>query len=300
MIIKGLKSDNFWGLVPLLICLLFASRIFPFWKHHTNIPARNQIPFGKNENFVFYFVPLKDTFYYLGRDYIEICLKSQLAFHINRDGVVDTVKISSGNKYLTKAIETPTGLYAVQNKAPIQISRQFENTEMLNWIGFNGNIGFHGLKKLGYYSHLGRRPSSHGCVRMSNEDGIRWYQKIKIGTPVLVYHTTPSIVIKFAQYSEYDPNRDVLIDTGSRSIYISLNHHLQNILNGEHYRKNRGRIFLASNLRLPNSTIVAESDKSSPYFQKPKLVQENIVSIPSLSTIVFPYREFISDTCKVQ
>ncbi|MGC9078829.1 MAG: L,D-transpeptidase [Candidatus Kapaibacteriota bacterium] len=249
---------------------------------------------------VFYFIPLKDTLYFLGYDYIEINLKSQLAFHITRSGDTDTVKISSGNKYLSKAIETPTGLFAVQNKAPIQISRQFENAEMLNWIGFNGNIGFHGLKKTGYYSHLGRRPSSHGCVRMSNEDGVRWYQKIKNGTPVLVYHSNPIRILKFADYKEFNPEKDVVITTGNKGFYKFLNFRLDNILKGEHFRKNRGKVFLARTLRIPNSTIEIETRKELPFYQQPKLMQDKNHQTDFVSTFVFVDFKYISDTCELK
>lgn len=300
MIIKGLKSRNFWFLVPCFVMLVFASRILPFWKDKPNVYIQVPIFLWNNEDYIFYFLPFKDTFFYLGNDYIEICLKSQLAFHFARSGEIDTVKISSGNKFLSKAIETPIGLYAVQNKAPIQISRQFENTEMLNWIGFNGNIGFHGLKKTGYYFHLGRKPSSHGCVRMSNEDGIRWYRKIKIGTPVMVYHSNPKIVLKFAKTADFNPNRDILVDTGSRSLYNLLNRRLEYILNGEHYQKNKGKIFLANSLRLPNSTIIVEADRTPPLFQKQKLVHSITFPINTFSTFVFVDKRFSSDTCKVQ
>ncbi|MEJ5286034.1 MAG: hypothetical protein CH6_4197 [Candidatus Kapaibacterium sp.] len=299
MIIKGLKSKNFWWVVPLLVCLLFASRIFSYSKGSFVTSTRNFNEI-KNDDVVFYFLPLKDTLYYLGDDYIEISLQSQLAFHITRIGKIDTVKISSGNKLLNKAIETPTGLYAVQNKAPIQISRQFENTEMLNWIGFNGNIGFHGLKKKGYYAHLGRRPSSHGCVRMSNEDGIRWYQKIKVGTPVLVYHSNPSRVIKFSNFNEFNPNVDVLIDTGNRRLYSLLNGRLSNLVKGEHFRKNRGKVFLSKGLRLFNSAIIVETEKSLPLYQQPKLGRELLFATIPISSFVYLDYKFISDTCKVK
>jgi len=298
---KGYKSINFWGLIPVIVALILVSRIFPNSHKHL-MKEKYGIHFGGlvSNEVQYYFLPQVDTIYYLGDDYIEINLKSQIAMHITKSGEVDTVKISSGNKFLPKAIETPTGLYTVQNKAPIQISRQFENTEMLNWIGFNGNIGFHGLKKKGYYWSLGKRPSSHGCVRMSNEDGLRWYAKIKIGTPVLVYHTSPIRIIKFADYKEFDPNEDLLVQKGSKYIYSLLNQRLLWLLQGEHYRKNKGKIFLPFGVRLFNSNVVVETEEPLPKYQKQKVTSDVGIHFSRLSTLVSQDYLNLVDTCSLK
>ncbi|MFN3306403.1 MAG: L,D-transpeptidase [Candidatus Kapaibacteriota bacterium] len=281
-----------------MVCLFFASRIFPD-QHSQIFRAYSHRFYSNNDGEIkFYFIPIKDTLYYTGDDFIEIDLKNQLAFHISRSGLVDTIKISSGNKYLSKAIETPRGLFAVQNKAPIQISRQFENTEMFNWIGFNGNIGFHGLKKTGYYSSLGRRPTSHGCVRMSNEDGARWFKKIRIGTPVLVYKSIPLRTIKFDHLSNFNPNVDILLQNGNKFYYSLLEQRLSNLLNGEHYRKNLGKVFLAPKVKLINSTIAVDTDVIVS-FQQLSLTRKVSNEEKSISTAVVQDYLNISDTCVI-
>lgn len=50
------------------------------------------------------------------------------------------------------------------------------------WIGFNGSVGFHGTADIG---SLGSA-ASHGCVRMNPTDVIDLYDRVAIGTPVLV------------------------------------------------------------------------------------------------------------------
>jgi hypothetical protein len=56
----------------------------------------------------------------------------------------------------------------------------------LRWIGFfemsNGVIGFHGTPNV---ASIGRAVS-HGCVRMRNEDIVKLYELIKLGTLVRV------------------------------------------------------------------------------------------------------------------
>ncbi|MDQ3742428.1 MAG: L,D-transpeptidase/peptidoglycan binding protein [Actinomycetota bacterium] len=50
------------------------------------------------------------------------------------------------------------------------------------WIGFNGSVGFHGTDSIG---SLGTA-ASHGCVRMAPADVIDLYERVEIGTPVVV------------------------------------------------------------------------------------------------------------------
>ncbi len=50
------------------------------------------------------------------------------------------------------------------------------------WIGFNGSVGFHGTDSIG---SLGTA-ASHGCVRMPPADVIDLYERVEVGTPVIV------------------------------------------------------------------------------------------------------------------
>ncbi len=50
------------------------------------------------------------------------------------------------------------------------------------WIGFNGSVGFHGTASVG---SLGTA-ASHGCVRMAVPDVIDLYERVEVGTPVVV------------------------------------------------------------------------------------------------------------------
>jgi lipoprotein-anchoring transpeptidase ErfK/SrfK len=56
------------------------------------------------------------------------------------------------------------------------------NPLVARWIGFNGSVGFHGTADIG---SLGSA-ASHGCVRMDPSDVIDLYERVEIGTPVLV------------------------------------------------------------------------------------------------------------------
>ncbi|NEQ76631.1 MAG: L,D-transpeptidase [Okeania sp. SIO2C9] len=92
--------------------------------------------------------------------------------------------------------ETPTGEFKViqlvenpqwQNPWTGEVMPAGPNTALgLRWIGFwtdgRDTIGFHGtptVESIGY-------AASHGCVRMRNEDVIALFEKVQVGTTVVV------------------------------------------------------------------------------------------------------------------
>jgi L,D-transpeptidase ErfK/SrfK len=98
---------------------------------------------------------------------------------------------------------TPTGRFQVRElvRDPDFLVFDFENPSRsdrghiapgpnnplgLRWIGFaeahGWQVGFHGTAKT---SVLGQAVS-HGCVRMRNEDIVRVFDRIRLGTPVIV------------------------------------------------------------------------------------------------------------------
>jgi lipoprotein-anchoring transpeptidase ErfK/SrfK len=56
------------------------------------------------------------------------------------------------------------------------------NPLVARWVGISGPVGFHGTKDLG---SLGSR-ASHGCVRMNPTDVIDLYDRVEVGTPILI------------------------------------------------------------------------------------------------------------------
>ena len=197
----------------------------------------------KNKDYLEY-LPIKDTIYVLGDSYIELSLKSQTATLYLRNDSILSFKISSGTDRIKKGLKTPPGLFTVQSKSPMAVSKQFEDAELFNWIGFNGNIGFHGLKGNSYYWRLGSYPSSHGCVRISREDGKKLYDKVKIGTPVFVFEDEPAITLSFAEKNQYNPNLDYIFK--QRSYYQNkiIKERLKNLYFGLALRNNVEKLFL--------------------------------------------------------
>ncbi len=162
------------------------------------------------------FLPhFKDTVYVLGDSYIELPLNEQYAYVFRRNKPSLKLPVSTGTDKVHKGIKTRQGLFAVQSKLRKAISRQFNNAALINWVGYNYNIGFHGLASSGYYRYLGEKPSSHGCVRISRDDGNLLYESVKIGTPVMVFEEEPARVFKFTDSLELQSRAHyILVERG--------------------------------------------------------------------------------------
>lgn len=138
-----------------------------------------------------------DTLYTLMPSYLEVNLDSQKVYQHFRDGSVRAFKVSTGTKRLEKGIDTREGIFVVQTKIEWLYSLQFDSTKVFNWLGFNYGIGFHSLLGWGYYRYLGKRPSSHGCIRMRRNDAEELYKSVAIGTPVMVHKNNYARVVAF-------------------------------------------------------------------------------------------------------
>ncbi len=201
------------------------------------------------------FEPVKDTIYVLGDAFVKISLDSQIAHLFLRSGEKYEFKISSGNANIHKGINTAEGVFTVQSKSEKAISKQFNNAELFYWVGFNGNIGFHGLSGTGYYGYLGNRPSSHGCVRIGREDGKKLYREVTRGTPVLVYSSDPARTLAFAEWEDYARDNSMLISESSPYFSNLLQKRLENLYAGDAYIKNRSKVFLDGKTILKRSSI---------------------------------------------
>lgn len=240
MNIQIVKNKFFF--VPLLLILFVV--ITELFSSSANVSRK--LREDRGDKYYFAYLRAKDTVYLLGNNYIEITLKTQSATLYRRGDTSITYKISSGTDMIPEGLETPDGLYTVQSKSPIATSKQFNNAELYNWIGFNGNVGFHGLKGNGYYWLLGKKPSSHGCVRISREDGAELYKQVTLGSPVLVYHDEPALVLKFSSLKEYKPAKDILLERNYKYNFKLFNNRINSLYEGKALRNNFEKIFVDS------------------------------------------------------
>jgi lipoprotein-anchoring transpeptidase ErfK/SrfK len=92
--------------------------------------------------------------------------------------------------------ETPPGEYQVFSKEENPIFKNFKTGNIIKpgrdnplgvrWIGFwtdgKTQLGFHGTNQ----PELIGQAVSHGCIRMRNKDVTALFEKVAIGTPVIV------------------------------------------------------------------------------------------------------------------
>lgn len=124
---------------PLLFYLIFS---FSF--------LNGQSLINRNLNSYQKYLNAKDTLYTLSDHIIEVYLPEQKIFLHFRNGKTLEFKCSTGDSRLEKGVETPEGIFVIKNKARKVYSAQFDSTLMLNWMGFNFNIGFHALEGKSY------------------------------------------------------------------------------------------------------------------------------------------------------
>ena len=97
-------------------------------------------------------------------------------------------------------LETPAGLYHVQNKAvnpawsvpnsawagrlagTVVPGGTPQNPLKARWLGIYNGAGIHGTDQVG---SLGTA-ASHGCIRMAIPDVIELYDKVPVGAPVYI------------------------------------------------------------------------------------------------------------------
>ncbi len=205
---------------------------------------------GSSSYSVMDFTYLRDTVFTLKPYFIEVNLKTQTAYLHTKNAPDFKFGISSGTKYLQDGINTKEGLFVIQAMLPKWHSRQFDSTLLLNWMGFNYGIGFHALVTSGYYQNLGKRKSSHGCLRITREVAKMLYSKVEIGTPVLVHSGNNAVVVSFADSS------DNLIHENFADLPSELKHRNQLIYEGKYFMHNRPKLLIdAGNVDHPGLPI---------------------------------------------
>jgi hypothetical protein len=219
------------------------------------------------------FVRICDTVYVVGERFIEVDLAAQHATLRYRNGDSLKIPISSGHITNDGGIKTPTGLFSIQNKTPLAISRQFGNTKMLHWIGFNYNVGFHGLEQNGYYRYLGKQPSSHGCVRVGREDVAALYKRVSEGDPVLVFDAPPARILAFADTLEFDTTQSLRLGSRSRISGKFMDERLQNLYDGELLARRYMSLYIPRALQLrPGGYAVGWRDSLQKPQQRPAAI----------------------------
>ncbi len=205
---------------------------------------------------------LKDTVYTTLDCWLELRIDQQMLYQHWRSGKINTYPVSTGNKYLSRSVESRPGLFAINYKNPHHLSSQYNNADMYHFMTFNQGIGFHSLNGTGYYYALGKMPSSHGCIRMRHEDAAKLFRECPIGTLVLAHNGYTARTVGFApkdfKYEEELTNEDYK---------LMLAKNLYNILNGNYYTRERYYVVIDPSV-IPTSGVYISYDKKIPKTQK--------------------------------
>lgn len=201
---------------------------------------------------------LRDTVYTNEDIWLELRIDQQVLYVHYRNGKTKSYNVSTGNKNLSKSIESRPGLFAVFLKEEVHLSSQFNNARMNYFMPYNMGIGFHGLPGTGYYGHLGKQPSSHGCIRMRNEDVRELFKETKVGTIVLAHRGHTNRVVAFAPegfVNDAEYNKDDYMNL--------LAYNLSAIMEGKYFI-NPPKRFILDGTILPRSGINVLSNESIP------------------------------------
>lgn len=212
-------------------------------------------------------IVLQDTIYVLGDVYMIVSLQEQMLWVHYRNGEILEIPISSGTKKILDGEETPPGIYTIQTKATMAISRQFDSTRMLWWMGFSGNFGFHALEGNSYYTYLGKRPSSHGCIRLSREDAERIYPTVPLGTPVMIYDLPPARTLAFAPPS-FDTTQAIALRQFTPQLTAHLEERLCRLYAGEYLLANFPPLYIDGKTVLFGGAIDPGEFYRIPYQQR--------------------------------
>jgi hypothetical protein len=226
------------------------------------------------------FTFIRDTVYTLKPYFIEVNLATQKGYLHSRTDSVKEFGISSGTKRLKDGVDTKEGLFVIQSMMPKWHSRQFDSTLMLNWMGFNYGIGFHALLGKGYYRYLGKRKSSHGCLRISRATAEELYSKVELGTPVLVHNDDNAVLVSFidsaAAFKYY--KSDKLIDR--------LKNRYSSIYKGRYYVDEREPIVIDfTNVSHPGLPIGSRKLIPKRQIVKPEYIYVLSVTPPALGVV---------------
>lgn len=207
------------------------------------------------------FARIRDTVYVLGERFIEVNLTTQHATLRYRNGDSLRIPISTGHITNDGGILTPSGIFSIQSKTNEAVSRQFGNTKMLWWVGFNYNVGFHGLEANSYYRHLGVRPSSHGCVRTGREDVQELYKRVSEGDPVIVFEGEPARILTFADTVAFDTIKAFALGSRTKSVGVQMEERLHLLYKGERIARQNFSVYIpkAKQLR-PGGYAVGSRD----------------------------------------
>lgn len=205
---------------------------------------------------------IKDTVYTDKDCWLELRIDQQMLYQHWRSGKVEKYPVSTGNKYLSRSVESRPGLFAIFHKNAHHQSTQYNGADMYHFMPFNQGIGFHSLNGTGYYGSLGVAPSSHGCIRMRHNDVAKIFRECDLGTLVLAHSGYTARTVGFAPEG-YENE----VEYSKEELQEMLAENLYNILEGNYYVTSR-KFFIIDPKIIPVSGVYISYNRRIPTKQK--------------------------------
>lgn len=218
---------------------------------------------------------IKDTVYTEFDCWLELRIDQQMVHQHWRNGKVESFPVSTGNKYLSRSVESRPGLFAIFYKNAHHQSSQYNNADMYDFMPFNQGIGFHSLNGTGYYGALGKTPSSHGCIRMRHQDVQKLFKDCPLGTLVIAHRGTTCRTVGFAP-KDFKNEKEFSKD----EFKLLLAENIYNIVEGKYYLADR-KYFVINPDIIPKSGIYIGYDRKIPERQilpKSKYIIQQVVN----------------------
>src|SRR5437588_5350571 len=139
-----------------------------------------------------------------------VSIKSQKVTIYDANGWVLRAPVSSG----TAGRETPAGVFSIVEKDKDHRSSLYDDAWMPNMLRITWNgLALHGGPLPGY-------AASHGCVRMPFGFAEKLFDKVRIGTRVII---SPSDVepVEFSSSSLFMPNRETIAAMPAKAVALA-------------------------------------------------------------------------------
>lgn len=124
----------------------------------------------------------------IGGTYIEVDLTSQhMYYYMDGELALDT-DVVTGNT--GKRMGTPEGIYYVYNMERNRILRGDDyETPVKYWMPVKGGVGIHDAGWRGKFGgEIYKRNGSHGCINTPPDVMAELYDRVEIGTPVILFY----------------------------------------------------------------------------------------------------------------
>ena len=124
----------------------------------------------------------------IGNTYIEVDMTNQtMYFYVDGEIFVET-PIVTGN--MMRKMGTPAAVCYVYNKQRNRTLRGPNYASFVNyWVPVKGNIGIHDASwRKEFGGEIYKTKGSHGCINTPKEAMAQIYEKVEVGTPVILFY----------------------------------------------------------------------------------------------------------------